>query len=71
MSALWIFTDDASAEIHYMKEDMELSAEAKYQDKLKEMDDRMKAMNELFSGILKGKDEKKLKEEAGDVDLWD
>jgi integrase len=62
---------EADAEIHFMKEDMELSAEAKYQDKLKEMDDRMKAMNELFTGMLKGKDEKKLKEQAEDVDVWE
>lgn len=62
---------DLLGEIHVLEVESDLRAEAKYQDKLKELDDRMKAMNEFFKDALKGKDEKKLKEEAGDVDLWD
>lgn len=63
--------EDAAAERHLIEEEIDLRVEAKFQDKLKELDDRMKAMNEFFNGVLKGKDEKKLKEKAGDVDLWE
>jgi hypothetical protein len=61
---------EADAEIHYMKEDMELSAEAKYQHKLKEIDEKMKAMNAYFDDVLKNVDVKKLKERTKDEVDW-
>ncbi len=61
---------EAVAEIHYLKEDMELSAEAKYQDKLKELDELMKAMNAYFDDVLKNVDVKKIKETTKDELEW-
>jgi hypothetical protein len=61
---------EADAEIHYMKEDMELSVEAKYQHKLKEIDEKMKAMNAYFDDVLKNVDVKKLKERTKDEVDW-
>ena len=61
---------EAVVEIHYLKEDMELSAEAKYQDKLKELDELMKAMNAYFDDVLKNVDVKKIKETTKDELEW-
>jgi len=60
---------EADAEIHYMNEDRDLIAEAKYQEKIKEMDEKMKALDSILDEAGKKIDVKGLKERTkGEVD---
>ena len=60
---------EADAEIHYMKEDMELREEAKYQHKLKEIDEKMKALDSILNEAGKKINVKELKKRTkGEVD---
>lgn len=60
---------EADAEIHWMKEDMELIAEAKHQNRIKESDEKMKALDSILAEAGKKIDVKELKERTkGEVD---
>jgi len=61
---------ETDAEIHYMIEDRDLSAEAKYQHKLKEIDEKMKALDSILDEAGKKIDVKELKERTKDSVEW-
>jgi hypothetical protein len=61
---------EADAEIHYMKEDRDLSAEAMYQEKIKEIDEKMKALDSILDEAGKKIDVKGLKERTKDEIDW-
>ena len=61
---------EADAEIHYMQEEMDLRSEAKYQHKLKEIDEKMKALDSILDEAGKKINVKELKERTKDEIDW-